>query len=150
VRPISLLASIILFSTCFWSAGAHSIGSLEASRIVCAWAMACAEVMPGIVVKDIFFLHERGFWMGIYLLSTISLPAIGNICSGLLITHVNWRWHFWVIRQAIPNSFDCWLLHLFADSIGNRYCRRYLFRLPFLLPSGNAILQTRKSASPIQ
>lgn len=59
--------------------------------------MSCGEILPGIVVRDIFFLHERGSRMGLYMMFFQVVPTLGTIASGFLITAGGWRWHFWVL-----------------------------------------------------
>jgi len=96
VRPVAILGPLVLFVTSFWSAGAHNIASLEASRVLSGWAMSCPEILTGIIVRDIFFLHERGIRTGIWVMFFQALPGLANVASGFLITHAGWRWHFWV------------------------------------------------------
>jgi MFS family permease len=96
VRPAALLASLIVLLSCVWGGASHNFQSLEASRVICAWAVSCGEILPGIIVKDIFFLHERGGSMGLYMIFFQCLPAVGVIISGFVISGKGWRWHFWV------------------------------------------------------
>jgi MFS family permease len=95
-RPTFLVAATGLFVTTIWSAVAQSFASLEASRILCAFCAGAGEALPATVVQHLFFLHQRGLWLGIYtfLLSTGS--SIGVFISGFVITSWGWRWHFWV------------------------------------------------------
>jgi MFS family permease len=90
------MANVILFATLIWSATTHSFHSLEAARIIAAFALCCGEVLPAIVVKDIFFLHERGWWMGVYMYLFQAGPCALIIGSSFLITAKGWRWQFWV------------------------------------------------------
>ena len=95
-RPTFLLASILLFGTAIWSAVARSWDSLVAARIISAFAGSCGEALPATVVTDLFFLHERGWWMGVYIFFFQCAGYIGTIASGFIITGRGWRWHFWV------------------------------------------------------
>jgi Major Facilitator Superfamily len=96
VRPTALLATFILFISCIWGGLSHGFKSFEAARIIGAWAVSCGEILPGIIVKDVFYLHERGAWMGLYMIFFQSLPAVGLIASGFVITGGGFRWYFWV------------------------------------------------------
>jgi MFS family permease len=96
VRPTALVALLIIFVTLIWGALSQSFVSLEASRIICAWAAACAEILPGVVVRDIFFLHERGRYMGLYMIFFQGGPGLGVIAMGFIITAGGWRWALWV------------------------------------------------------
>lgn len=66
-RPISILAGIFVVLTCIWAALATSHTSLLAARACNGIAAATSEVIMVQVVADMFFLHERGLWMGVYL-----------------------------------------------------------------------------------
>jgi hypothetical protein len=96
VRPTALLATFILFVSCIWGGTSTHFKGFEAARIIGAWAVSCGEILPGIIVKDVFYLHERGAWMGLYMIFFQSLPALGLIASGFVITAGGFRWYFWV------------------------------------------------------
>ena len=96
-RPVTLFSLLLFIATCVWGAKAESFGSLEASRIIGTFATSCGEALPAIVVKDIFFLHERGWWMGVYMVFFQCLPSLFVVMSGFVITDVGWRWHLWVL-----------------------------------------------------
>jgi MFS family permease len=95
-RPTMLSAMLLLFAALIWGATTHSFNSLEAARIIGSFATSCGEALPAIVVKDIFFLHERGWWMGVYMVFFQSLPSLFVVVSGFVITALGWRWHLWV------------------------------------------------------
>jgi MFS family permease len=97
VRPSALLATLIVLICCIWGGASHSFGSLEASRIIGATASTAGEVLPAIILKDVFYLHERGGYMGLYMVLFQSSPTIGLLASGFLISAAGWRWYFWVI-----------------------------------------------------
>jgi Major Facilitator Superfamily len=109
VRPAALSAAFILFISCIWGGASHSFASLEASRVIGAWATSCGEILPAIIVRDIFFLHERGKLMGVYILFFQSLPNIGIISSGFLVAARGWNWFCWV-RLRIFYEFECFRL----------------------------------------
>jgi MFS family permease len=91
-----LSAMLLFFATLIWGATTHNFRSLEASRIIGSFATSCGEAVPAIVVKDIFFLHERGWWMGVYMVFFQCLPSLFIVISGFVIEGLGWRWHFWV------------------------------------------------------
>ena len=93
------------FATLIWSAVPGNWESFVASRVLCAIAGSCGEAVTAMVVKDLFFLHERGWWMGLYMFFFQSLGAIGVIVSGFVITGAGWRWHFWV-SVALKNNLN--------------------------------------------
>ena len=64
-----------------------------------AFMGSSTEALAAAVVPDLFFLHERGYWMGIYTLFLSAGAALGAIISGFVITGVGWRWNFWVCHS---------------------------------------------------
>jgi hypothetical protein len=100
VRPTAIAAALLTFVTSIWSAVATSFHSLEAARIICCFATSCGEVLPAIVVRDIFFLHERGSSMGLYMIFFQALPSLGNVLAGFCIQGAGWRWWLWVTSSS--------------------------------------------------
>ena len=66
-RAISLVFSVFIMLTCIWQALATSHRSLLAARAVSGLACATSETIAVQVIADVFFLHERGLWTGMYL-----------------------------------------------------------------------------------
>jgi len=63
---------------------------------VSAFTYAASEGLAAAISADLFFLHERGLWTGIYLISLMGGVSLGGVMSGFIITNLGWRWHFWV------------------------------------------------------
>lgn len=66
-RAISLSFSILIFLTCIWQAVAKTHSSLVAARALNGLFCATSESIPVQVIADMFFLHDRGLWTGVYL-----------------------------------------------------------------------------------
>lgn len=64
---------------------------------------AANESIMGIVVADMYFLHERGSYMGAYFWCYFIGLFVGPIISGAIANDISWRWFFWVcaIAQAL-------------------------------------------------
>jgi MFS family permease len=58
-RAISLVFSVLIMLTCIWQA--------LATRAVNGLVCATSESIPVQMIADVFFLHERGLWTGVYL-----------------------------------------------------------------------------------
>lgn len=100
-RPVFVFTSVLFFATLPWAATTHNWNSLLASRIIMAFAGSATEALPAAIVSDLFFLHERGFWMGAYSLFLSVGAAIGAIISGFIISGVGYRWVFWVSPPSL-------------------------------------------------
>jgi MFS family permease len=66
-RTISLVFSVFIMLTSIWEALATSHRSLLAARAISGLACATSESLPVQMIADVFFLHERGLWTGVYL-----------------------------------------------------------------------------------
>jgi len=91
-----VVAILGLFVTILWSAKATSFRSFVAARVLSAFFGSCTEAVPAVVVKDLFFLHERGRQMGIFILFLGAGGSLGFVLSGFITEYLSWRWNFWV------------------------------------------------------
>ena len=66
-RFTSILFAALSVGTSVWEAAAKTHGSLVGARIMNGFATATAESIMMQSVADLFFLHERGRWTGVYL-----------------------------------------------------------------------------------
>lgn len=66
-RQASLTFAVLIILTEVWEALATSYKSLLAARVLNGLTTAISETVMVQVINDLFFLHERGTWMGIYL-----------------------------------------------------------------------------------
>jgi MFS family permease len=48
------------------------------------------------MVNDLYFLHERGWYMGIYMNSISGGNTIGPLICGFVVESIGWRWHKWM------------------------------------------------------
>ena len=65
------------------------------ARVIAGFSAAAGEALGAAICADLFFVHERGWWMGTYMALSISGSAIGSILTGFIV-RAGWRWHFWV------------------------------------------------------
>jgi MFS family permease len=100
-RPVFIFASFVLFASTIWAAKATSFHSLVGARVVSAIAATAGEALTAAISADIFFLHERGWWMGFYLIFLCGGISLGGLVSGFIINALGWRWHFWVNDSLI-------------------------------------------------
>lgn len=66
-RAIGLVFSVLIMLSCVWQALATSHRSLLAARAINGLVCATSETIPVQMIADVFFLHERGLWTGVYL-----------------------------------------------------------------------------------
>ncbi len=66
-RATSIIFALMTIGSTIWQATANSHGSLLGARVLNGFATATTESVMMQVVADMFFLHERGAWTGVYL-----------------------------------------------------------------------------------
>ncbi|KAL2855156.1 major facilitator superfamily domain-containing protein [Aspergillus pseudodeflectus] len=94
VTSISLCA--LGGATCIWQALATSYSSLLAARAINGIATATSETILVQVVSDLFFLHDRGLWTGVYFMGYFLGLFIGPIIAGNIAQTFGWRSFFWL------------------------------------------------------
>jgi MFS family permease len=89
-RPVFLAACTIVFVCAIWGAASKSFGSLLASTVVGGFGGGASEAVGAAVVNDLYFLHERGRMMGIYMLAISWGSSVGPLIGGFMIERVGW------------------------------------------------------------
>ncbi|KAH8660421.1 serine/threonine kinase 16 [Xylariales sp. PMI_506] len=102
-RPTMLVCCAITLASDVWMAASPSYNSFMAARVINGFGTGANESMLPMVVADLFFLHQRGKFIGIYFYAFFIGLMIGPIIAGNMAAHISWRWFFWVcvIAQAL-------------------------------------------------
>ena len=95
-RPTSIFFGVLVVLTNIWQALATSHHSLLAARACNGVVAATSETIMVQVIADMFFLHERGFWVGTYFTLYFSGAFLGPIMAGNIAAHHGWRSFFWL------------------------------------------------------
>ncbi|GMK54030.1 hypothetical protein CspeluHIS016_0106160 [Cutaneotrichosporon spelunceum] len=99
-RATSLFFSVLTVGFAIWEALAKSYNSFLAARILTGVPTAINETMMVQVIADLFFIHERGRWMGVYFKAYFFGLFIGPIMSGNMAQRYGWR-SFWWLSVAL-------------------------------------------------
>ncbi|OJJ72703.1 hypothetical protein ASPBRDRAFT_124087 [Aspergillus brasiliensis CBS 101740] len=114
-RTTSLIFCLLGTASCLWQALAKSHSSLLAARVVNGIATATSETVMVQVTSDIFFLHERGAWTGLYFMGYFLGLFIGPIISGNIAQNFGWRSFFWLSLAMSAFNFIT-LLFFFPET----------------------------------
>ncbi|KAK9452442.1 major facilitator superfamily domain-containing protein, partial [Dipodascopsis uninucleata] len=95
-RPFYLLFGLILAMSSIWSGASRSWSSVIVARIFDGIGASASFALGAATVCDIFYQHERGFYIGIYTLFFTTGPHIAPLIGGYLAQYVNFRWCFYV------------------------------------------------------
>ncbi|KAK6380303.1 hypothetical protein LTS17_005492 [Exophiala oligosperma] len=99
-RPLALMANLMNIASMIWRAQAKSYGSFMGACVVTGIACGPSETLPGMLVTDVMFLHQRGFYMSLYLWIAWSGTLIGPVIAGVMSDRYGWR-SFWWLCTAI-------------------------------------------------
>ncbi|KAL3451719.1 major facilitator superfamily domain-containing protein [Aspergillus insuetus] len=114
-RMTSIALCVLGAATCIWQALATSYNSLLAARAINGIATATSETILVQVVSDVFFLHDRGLWTGIYFMGYFLGLFIGPIIAGNIAERFGWRSFFWLsLAMAVFNLIT--LLTLYPET----------------------------------
>ncbi|EME38726.1 hypothetical protein DOTSEDRAFT_75467 [Dothistroma septosporum NZE10] len=111
-RPVYLVASVAFALSGIWCALSPSFGSLVGARIFMGIAASSVECLPSATIAEIYFLHEKGYRLGIYTLLLLGGKNLVPLVSAAIIESLGWRWVFWIV--AIVVAFGGILLFLFV------------------------------------
>ncbi|KAL1895032.1 hypothetical protein Sste5346_005452 [Sporothrix stenoceras] len=95
-RPVFVLSSGIFFAFSCWSAVANSYETLLVARVILSVAGGSTEALGAAIVNDLYYLHERGAKMGVYMIALTTGNAVGPLISGFTVTAIGWRWFLWI------------------------------------------------------
>jgi len=62
-RPVYIIAFIGYTATAAWAGAARTYSSELAARVLMGFFSGSGECLAPLTIADIFFLHERGFYM---------------------------------------------------------------------------------------
>lgn len=96
-RPVLVICVTIFFASSIWSAVAKDWGSLLGARIIQGFGASVVEGLGPTVVGDLFFVHERGLWMGLYIWVFSCGSSMSGFFAGLVANaNPDWRWVNWM------------------------------------------------------
>ncbi|KAH6953983.1 putative MFS transporter [Ilyonectria sp. MPI-CAGE-AT-0026] len=105
-RPIMIISTALLFAVLLWTAKAKTYPELLAARILSGFASASGESIGPGIVSDIFFLHERGTAMSIYVVLISAGSAVGPLIGGFMVEYSPGTWRDFCWLCAALAGFD--------------------------------------------
>ncbi|CAM1501289.1 Fc.00g104510.m01.CDS01 [Cosmosporella sp. VM-42] len=97
---ISALATVPLM---VWTAYSRTEGEWYAHRILFGFFVAPIESLPEVSIPDVFFAHDRGSWMGLYVFVLFGSNFLAPLVAGFFAQAYGWRWtmHFGAMVAAL-------------------------------------------------
>ncbi|RFU24082.1 hypothetical protein B7463_g12253, partial [Scytalidium lignicola] len=106
-RGVYILSAILSMIPCIWSVYSKSAGEWYAHRILLGIFASPSESLPEVTIPDLFFAHNRGFYMALYAFLLFGSNFFAPFCAGFINDAGGWRWVMWfgVIALACSALF---------------------------------------------
>lgn len=82
----------MVFVSELWMAFSKNVGDFYGAHVLCGLGAAPFEALVAISVGDVWFVHERGSKLGVYVFGLAFGSFIGPFCSGYMAINLGWRW----------------------------------------------------------
>ncbi|CAK7216214.1 hypothetical protein SEUCBS140593_002800 [Sporothrix eucalyptigena] len=97
-RFVLIASSLTCVGGSLWQGAANSYGSFMGARVLIAVGMSVGESLMPMVISDVFFLHERGRFMGIYFFALFNSMCLGPLIAGACDARFGtWRTFYWIL-----------------------------------------------------
>jgi MFS family permease len=102
-RGVYLISSLVTVPLMVWTAYSRSSGEWYAHRILLGFFVAPIEALPEVSIPDVFFAHERGSWMALYVFVLFGSNFLAPLVAGFFSQAFGWRWtmHFGSMVAAV-------------------------------------------------
>jgi MFS family permease len=104
-RPCLLFSIACAFAGTVWGGFATSYDSLLGARIVQGLSVAMFESVMFSVIGDLYYVHERGSRLAIYITCNSGISNLPAMLAGKITTELGWRWVFWLLAIFIGIAF---------------------------------------------
>jgi MFS family permease len=91
-RPVILLGAIGMLACSVWTAYVTSSAEWYVNRVFIGFFYGPVETLIEVCISDVFFAHDRGFWIGMYCWILFGIPFLGAVPAGFIATSLGWRW----------------------------------------------------------
>ena len=96
-RPVTLFCCLLVVATTIGAARSTTFESHMACRILQGVATGATESVLPLIITDISFIDERGFWFACYWGTQNLVNALFTITVSYLAADLGWRWFYWVL-----------------------------------------------------
>ncbi|KAK0384267.1 hypothetical protein NLU13_8355 [Sarocladium strictum] len=91
-RSVLVVSGVLSGAVSLWTAYVQSRGEFFVNRIILGIVASPQETLIEVIIGDIFFTHDRGFYMGAYSWSLWCGAFLAPVASGYVAQDLGWRW----------------------------------------------------------
>ncbi|KAI3396559.1 hypothetical protein diail_12083 [Diaporthe ilicicola] len=118
-RPIVVACALLAAVTNIIAGYCSTWSGIMATRAFNGFAVGATIALGPAVICDMYFLHERGFYMGIFALFLNNGPHIAPLIGGFVAKNLGWRYCF-----AIPGFIHLGVFVVILFSFPESFFRR--------------------------
>lgn len=78
-RPAFLIGGLAMIAISVWTSYVKTSGEWYANRILIGFFYGPIETLIEVCISDVFFAHDRGFWIGMYCWILFGIPFLGAV-----------------------------------------------------------------------
>ncbi|KAF2114567.1 major facilitator superfamily domain-containing protein [Lophiotrema nucula] len=101
-RPVYLVCALIAAVTNIAAGYSKTWSGILASRAINGMFGGTPPAIGAATICDLFFMHERGFYMGIFTLFLTNGPHVAPLMGGFIAQYLGWQWCY-----RIPGFIQC-------------------------------------------
>jgi MFS family permease len=109
-RPAGIFSMTTVLAGSIWGGRANSFGALVGARVVQGLGVAMYESVTYAIIGDLYFVHERGGRMAVYVMAQSGLGNLPGTIAGKITMDLGWRWVFYLLSLFVGLA---WLSHIF-------------------------------------
>ncbi|OAQ64036.1 major facilitator superfamily protein [Pochonia chlamydosporia 170] len=91
-RPTLVISMLLSIAVTVWTAYVKTRGEFFINRILLGILCSPQETLIEVVIGDIYFAHDRGFYMGAYSWTLWCGAFLAPVASGYVAENLGWRW----------------------------------------------------------
>lgn len=96
-RPVYILGTLFNLAGCIWGGKMGTVNQYFGVNILTGFGAAPVDSLVEISTTDIFFLHQRGTRLALYIFAIYAGSYLGPVASGYIAASQGWRWCFWYL-----------------------------------------------------
>ncbi len=102
-RGVYLISALATVPLMVWTARSRSTAEWYVHRILLGFFVSPIESLPEVSIPDVFFAHDRGTWMGLYVFTLFGSNFVSPLIAGWFAEAYGWRWtmHFGAMIAAV-------------------------------------------------
>lgn len=110
-RPVFLTVTAVGVASHAASAAAQTWSGVLVARFFVGVGTSAGMGIGAACVADMFFMHERGRFMGVYTVFVTNGAHVAGMIGGPIAKYLGWRWCFWIPAIILGST---WVLLLVA------------------------------------